>query len=284
MVGARNAALGLEDFEQIRRLLNKQAGLWFINEMRPAIERRLRERLTVLGLDSFPEYCRRLSEGDALEIGEAVEACTVNETYAFRGAVQLRSFRDVILPRLASRNRVVVWSAGCSTGEEAYTLGAIALGSGLVAPQRVRIFGSDISRRCIAAARRGVYTASSFRDGDVIPYQGYFVKQPDGSRVVAETLRSVCRFRHANLLEPSVGGFIDVIFCRNVLIHMDDRSRKRIVQGFYERLSPGGYLILGHSETLWKEQTEFVTEELPDDLFYRRPEIGSGAPVRKEPR
>jgi chemotaxis protein methyltransferase CheR len=281
------ATLGLEDFEQIRRLLNRHAGLWFTAEMRPAIERRLRARLVALGIETFTDYRRRLAEGDLVEIGEAAEVCTVNETYAFRGLRQLRTFRDILLPRLAPNGKsyragrgIAMWSAGCATGEEAYTLGAIVLASQLFDPAKVRIFGTDISRRCIAAARRGIYSASSFRDEASMPYEHYFPKQPDGNRTVVDDLRAVCHFRHANLLESSAFGFIDVVFCRNVLIHMDEVSRRKVVQSFYERLSPGGYLVLGHSESLLKEQTDFVPEELPDDLIYRKPNVGEPPPDR----
>lgn len=278
------ASLSIEDFEEIRKVLNQHAGLWFAAEMRPAIERRLRDRLVALGISDFNEYRRRLAEGDVVEIGEAAEACTVNETYAFRGARQLKTFRDVLLPRISaakprSGRGIVVWSAGCASGEEAYTLGAIVLESGLFDPSRVRIFGTDISRRCIAAARKGTYSASSFRDEASAPYERFFVKQRDGSRTVVEDLRSICHFRHANLLDGSAFGFIDVVFCRNVLIHMDEGSRRRIVKSFYDRLAPGGYLVLGHSESLLKERTEFIVEELPDDLVYRRPNVGETPPT-----
>lgn len=293
------AVLSNEDFELIRALLNRHAGLWFASEMRSVIERRLRDRLALLNIDTFGEYMRRLSDGDTLELGEAVEICTVNETYAFRGARQLRTLRDVILPRVAQGRSLLgepsasspraaslaVWSAGCSTGEEVYTVAAIALASGLFDPTRVRIFGTDISRRCVAAARKGVYSTSSFREDDVgMPYQHYFVKQLDGTRVVNDALRSVCHFRHANLLEESSPGFLDVVFCRNVLIHMDEVSRRKIVESFYKRLSPGGFLILGHSESLLKEQTEFVVEELPDDIIYRKPNVGEEPGTRSSYR
>jgi len=273
------ATLGTDDFELIRKLLNRHAGLWFAAEMRPVLERRLRDRLEALGLENFTEYRRRLEDGDEIEVGEAAEACTVNETYVFRGIRQLRTFRDVLLPRLAAgpgrgQGGVVVWSAGCATGEEAYTLGAIVLQSGLFDPTRVRIFGTDISRRCVAAARRGVYSASSFRDQSGLAYDHYFRRQPDGSRAVVEELRNACHFRHANLLDGSAFGFINVVFCRNVLIHMDEASRRIVVQSFYDRLAPGGYLVLGHSESLLKERTPFIAEELPDDLVYRKPAVG----------
>ncbi len=267
------ASLSLQDFEQIRQHLNVHAGLWFAPELRPAIERRLRDRLAPLGLVSFTEFAQRLAEGDQAALEDAAEACTVNETYAFRGVRQLSAFRKTILPRLSARERVVVWSAGCASGEEAYTLGALILASGLFPPDRVHVFGTDISRRCIAAARRGVYSASSFRGEEEFPFERFFVRQPNGTRVVIDELRSVCRFRQANLLDPAVGGFIDVVFCRNVLIHMDESSRRRIVDNFYARLSPGGYLVLGHSESLLKSDSPFVIEELPDDIVYKKPGI-----------
>lgn len=256
-----HAVLGLEDFEQIRATLNEYAGLWFSPDMRPVVERRLRDRLVALSLGSFAEYRRQLLE-DVAELETAVELCTVNETYAFRNANQLRAFRDHVLPRLRSRERIVIWSAGCASGEEAYSVGAIVLGSGLFSPERVRIFGTDISRRCIAAARKGVYSASSFREAQFSSYKQYFTLNPDGSRAVSSELRSVCSFRQANLLEQSIGGFIDVIFCRNVLIHLDDAARRRIVLGFHERLSPGGYLFLGHSESLLRDTQPFTVEQL----------------------
>ncbi|MFO0546971.1 MAG: protein-glutamate O-methyltransferase CheR [Polyangiaceae bacterium] len=285
MVRSSSAPLYPEDFEEIRRVLNQHAGLWFSNELRPAIERRLRERLAAVRLDNFIEYRRYLNENPE-EIEAAVEVCTINETYAFRGTRQLTAFRDVLLPRLApasrsavgrgTRERLVIWSAGCATGEEAYTLGAIVLASGWFPRERVHIFGTDISRRCLAVARRGVYSNSSFRGDELRECDRYFVKLPDGGRVVSEDLRAICHFRHANLLGPNLGGFIDVVFCRNVLIHMDEGARRRVVLSFYDRLSPGGYLVLGHSESLLNEDTPFEVLELPDEIVYQKPDIGSG--------
>jgi chemotaxis protein methyltransferase CheR len=230
-------------------------------------------------LDSFEEYATRIEEDEA-ELEEAAEVCTVNETYAFRGAHQLRAFTDGILPRYAARDRVTIWSAGCASGEEAYTLAALTLASGLITPDRVRIFGTDISRRCIALARRGVYSASSFRaePGTRSPFDPdrFFLPRPDGTRAVSSELKAVCHFRHANLLDTAIGSFIDVIFCRNVLIHMDERSRRRVVLGFFERLSPGGYLVLGHSESLLRSDLPFIVEELKEEIVYRKPDLHEG--------
>jgi chemotaxis protein methyltransferase CheR len=268
--------LSLATFEAIRRALNAHAGLWFSPDMRPTVERRLRDRLRLAEVDSFEEYATRL-DSDLAELEEAAEVCTVNETYAFRGAHQLRAFTEGILPRYAARDRITVWSAGCASGEEAYTLAALTLASGLVTPERVRIFGTDISRRCIALARRGVYSASSFRAEpgarSAFDPDRFFAPRPDGTRVVSGELKAICHFRHANLLDTAIGSFIDVVFCRNVLIHMDERSRRRIILGFFERLSPGGYLVLGHSESLLRSSIPFIIEELKDEIVYRKPEL-----------
>lgn len=268
--------LTLAAFEGIRVQLNKHAGLWFALEMRATVERRLRERLRARNIDTFEEY-EKLLGVDEIELEEAAEACTVNETYAFRGVGQLRAFRDGIVPRFAERDRISIWSAGCASGEEAYTLAALVLSSGHVSPARIKIFGTDISRRCIARARKGVYSASSFREErPEIRYDQFFPKTGDGLRTASPELRAICHFKHANLLDTAVGGFIDVIFCRNVLIHMDERARRQVVSGFFDRMSPGGYLVLGHSESLLKESAGFNALELHDEIVYQKPDIISG--------
>ncbi len=265
--------LTLAAFEGIRVRLNRHAGLWFALEMRATVERRLRERLRARGIASFEEY-GQLLDSDEVELEEAAESCTVNETYTFRGTGQLRAFRDGIVPRFAARDRISIWSAGCASGEEAYTLAAITVSSSQITPSRIKIFGTDISRRCIARARKGVYSPSSFREErPELRYDQYFPKAEDGSRSASPELRAVCHFKHANLLDTAVGGFIDVIFCRNVLIHMGEKARRQVVSGFLDRMSPGGFLILGHSESLLKESAGFQPLELHDEIVYQKPDI-----------
>ena len=262
-----------EEFERLRHLLHMHAGLWFGEEARATISRRILKRLSALEEESFAGYLRRV-ESDIAELEEAVEACTVNETYVFRQEYQLKAIRYEILPRIAKRERVTLWSAGCATGEEAYTLAAIVLESGLVKPERVHIFGTDISRRCIAAARKGVYSASSFRSATNPIYTRYFINQGDGNRVASPELKAVCRFRQANLLIPeaTLAGSLDAIFCRNVLIHMGEDARRRVIENFYDRLAPGGYLLLGHSESLLGDPGRFDVIQLEGDIVYQRPE------------
>jgi len=268
-----------DEFRLIRDLVNGYAGIYFGDDALSAIERRLRERLNVLGLLSYGEYYHflRFSGAGPSEIDEAVDLLTTNETYFFREDYQLRAFRDEILPRLAvegvSRRRLSVWSAGCSTGEEVYTLAILIAESDLFKEWDVRVYGSDISRRCVVAARRGIYGSSAFRAVGPDVRRTYFSERGDGCHVI-DRIRERCQFGHLNLMDADrvrVVGRVDVVFCRNVLIYFDQRSRKKVIDMFYERLLPGGFLFLGHSESLLNVSTAFELVHLSEDLVYRKP-------------
>ena len=288
-----------DEFRLLRDLLAARAGLSFGPEARFSLERRLRERLTVLKLSSFAEYHHTLRFGPnaAAEWDEAIDLLTTNETYFFREERQLRAFQNEVLPKLrevaAARRRLAIWSAGCSTGEEVYTLAVLVHASGLFprgadapADSRwdVRIYGSDISRRCVAAARRGVYGESSFRATSPELREKHFDKVPGGWQVVAP-IRELCHFGQLNLLDEErarVLGSADAIFCRNVLIYFDARARKAAIDTLYDRLTPGGVLLLGHSESLLNVSTAFELLHLRDDLVYRKPPQSPQAlPVRE---
>jgi chemotaxis protein methyltransferase CheR len=211
------------------------------------------------------------------ELEEAVDLLTTNETYFFRQDYQLRAFAQEVLPRLAeanaSRRRLTIWSAGCSTGEEVYTIAFFVHESGLFQNWEVRIIGSDISRRSVTAARRGVYRGAAFRTTPPEARKAYFVEREDGFHVV-DSIKKLCHFGQLNLLDgdrAAIVGRVDAVFCRNVLIYFDMRSRRRVIDNLYERLVPGGYLMLGHSESLLNVSTAFELVHLKDDLVYRKP-------------
>lgn len=271
--------LGLDEFRLLRDLINRHCGIVLATEQRPLIERRLRERLSIHGLQSFGEYYQLLRSNDRGrdELDEAIDIITINETYFYREDYQLSALQNEIIPILRqspmSRTEMAFWSAGCSTGEEVYSLAMLACEAGLVGGTDIRVFGSDISRRCIAHARRGVYGPSSFRALPTHLKRKYFLECPDGLHITEE-VRPWCHFGHLNLLEPAkaaVVGRADVILCRNVLIYFDDVSRRRVIDMFYERLVPGGFLLLGHSESLLNVTTAFELVHLRDDLVYRKP-------------
>jgi chemotaxis protein methyltransferase CheR len=272
--------LRLEEFRLLRDLVNRHSGMHFDDTSMFIFERRLRERLKALNLTEFTAYYHYLKyHPNALsELEDAVEALVTNETYFFREEYQLRAFRKDLLPQIRARaiergtKRVVLWSAGCSTGEEVYTLAILVAHSGLFDGWDVRVFGNDISKRVLAIARRAVYPPGSFR---AMPaeYAEYFSEDAEGMRVHPK-IRAMCQFGHLNLLDrdkTSLLGRVDAIFCRNVLIYFDAESRRRVIDTFYERLQPGGHLLLGHSESLLHVSTAFELAHLSSDMVYRRP-------------
>jgi len=308
--------LKAEEFRMLRDLFATRTGVKLSAEARFALERRLRERLVVLNLDTFSDYHNYLRFGSHAveEWDEAVDLLTTNETYFFREERQLRGFQQELLPLLQvqarAHRRLTLWSAGCSTGEEAYTIAILVHQSGLFFPRRklapspplsafpeatgsnetplwdIRIYGSDISRRCVAAARRGVYTESSFRATPEGVRRSCFVAEHDGWRV-NENIRQLCRFGKMSLIDEERSkalGKADAIFCRNVLIYFDARARKTAIEVLYDRLNPGGVLLLGHSESLLNVSTAFELLHLKDDLVYRKPLSARGpAKVTDDP-
>jgi chemotaxis protein methyltransferase CheR len=276
--------LTLERFRLLRDLINVKFGIHFGDDDLYLVESRLSERVLHLGLTNFDDYYRYLTyhpSGEA-EIEEAAEILTTNETYFFREEYQLRSFSEEILPelqrRLAPRRRLMVWSAGCSSGEEAYTIAMIVRDSRLFEGWDVRIFGSDISSRMLARARRGIYGASAFRATPPDVVARNFTETRQGMRV-NEDVRALCHFGRLNLLDEERIVFVgraDVIFCRNVLIYFDKRSKTRGISILYDRLNSGGYLLLGHTESLLNLSTAFELVHLSEDLVYRKPEVAHG--------
>jgi chemotaxis protein methyltransferase CheR len=299
--GAWEPRLRADEYRLLRDLVSERLGLWFGPESRSSLERRLRERLDVHGLTSFTDYFQLLKYGPlaAEEWDEAADLLTTHETYFFREDYQLRAFRDEVVPLLAAkpRRRLSVWSAGCSTGEEVYTIAILLLESGLFDPRPgappwdVRVHGSDLSKKCIAAARRGVYGASSFRatPDDVrarwfVPAAGTELgpsAAPSGVAYgVAPAVRSICHFAQMNLLDEErtqLVGRCDVIFCRNVVFYLDASARRRVIDTLYDRLVPGGILLLGHAESLLNVSTAFELLHLKEDLVYRKPLLEGSA-------
>jgi chemotaxis protein methyltransferase CheR len=271
--------LGRDEFRLLRDLLNKTAGLQFDDGSAYLFERRLGDRVVELGLRTFTEYYKylRFDLDGSRELERALEVLTTAETYFFRQEYQLKGFQKELLPHLATRNAssklLTVWSAGCSTGEEVYTLAMLIDESDLFRGWDIRVIGSDLSRTRVAFARRGLYRGGSFRTLDDAVRRRYFVERREGAQVI-DNIKKLCHFAQLNLLDSAraaIVGRVDVIFCRNVLIYFDAASRRRVIENLYDRLVPGGYLLLGHSESLLNVTTAFELAHLSEDLIYRRP-------------
>jgi len=190
------------------------------------------------------------------------------------------------MPRIAKtggpHSRLTIWSAGCSSGEETYTLAMLLAEADIFRGWKVRVIGTDLCPSNIETATQAVYRSSSFRTIDQERTEKYFTQVEGGLRVNAD-LRRMVHFSVGNLMNPvevRAVGRVDVIFCRNVLIYFDDESRRAATTLFYERLLPGGYLLLGHSESLLNAGTDFEPVHLEGDLVYRRPLMGSQSRIK----
>jgi chemotaxis protein methyltransferase CheR len=289
MIAPIDRGLTREVFRLLRSVIYDYCGIFFDEDAAFLIQRRLQPRVEALSLGDFGDYYRYLrSASDSLrrsEMEEIVERVTTNETYFFRESYQLEAFKSEILPELHAADRrgkrLTIWSAGCATGEEAYTIAILILESGLFNGWDVRVFGSDISRRVLHTARKAVYGRSSFRATDERLLRRYFREQ-EGKHQVREDVRSQVSFGQINLIdEPMMAlvGEVDVVFCRNVLIYFDRDSRKRVIDILYRKLARGGYLLLGHSESLIHLTTAFELVHLKHDMVYRKPKDAPVLPV-----
>lgn len=268
-----------EVFRLIRDFVRDYCGIYFDDDSRYLLEKRLSRRVRTLHFSNFREYYRYLlyHKNREEELTSIIDIITVNETYFFREQNQLKTFSEEILPELKDINkdkkRLRVWSAGCSTGEEPYTIAILVLEKGYFHNWNIEIFGSDINQRVLQAARSGIYRKNSFRTIEPYFLRKYF-REEDNLYRISDNVKQYVNFSHLNLLDPfkvKLVGTVDVIFCRNVLIYFDYPSRKKVIDMFYERLSEGGYLLLGHAESLINISTAFSLRHFKYDMVYQKP-------------
>ncbi len=274
--------LTLFDFQRLRDLVYERTGIMIDERKMPLLENRLRARLVVTGCDDTVDYYRllRYRDPDGSEFQAFVESLTVNETYFFRDYPQLECFANEVLPHVADRKRragdysLRVWSAGCSTGDEPYTL-AIILHACLDDFDRWRITvdATDIDRQVLAVADRGAYPPRAVRDVPRVYLDRYFVWTGE-EYAVCPLVRNLVQFAQVNLMDRQTlrrFRMMDFIFCRNVLIYFDDASRRQVLGSFYDSLSPGGFVFLGHSESVSRISAAFEPVMFNKTLTYRRP-------------
>ncbi|WP_026843172.1 CheR family methyltransferase [Citrifermentans bremense] len=275
-----------EEFRLIRDLIYHHCGLFFDDDSKYLLDRRLLQRVTLHNLSGFREYYQFLKYDRAKEqeISDIMDLLTTNETYFFREAFQLRAFTDEIVPELMKlkRDRTLrIWSAGCSTGEEPYTIAMLFLEMGCFDGWRIDIVGSDISHRVVQHARKGVYGKASFRATEERYLKRFFTETEGGYRINDE-VRELVTVSQMNLFDQNrlaLLGKMDVIFCRNVIIYFDEASKKKVIEAFYNTLRGGGYLLLGHSESLMNITTSFALKHLKNDMVYQKTNSTGGGVV-----
>jgi chemotaxis protein methyltransferase CheR len=272
-----------ENYQKVCDFLYRRTGMMFAASKRYYVQRRIGERMSFLGIRSFPTYFSYLRSDADGEIEKFINAFTVNETYFYREEHQLRCLSsDLLNERVRAKPAGTVlriWSVPCATGEEPYSIALWLLENWpQVDVQDIEIIGSDIDTQCLAAARQGEFGARALVRLPVDVVGKYFASigtspGQERWRILADLQESV-QFTQVNLTDRQEmlrHGRFDVIFCRNVLIYFDDASRRVAAENLYENLLPGGFICLGHTESMSRISPLFEVRRFADAIVYQRP-------------
>jgi chemotaxis protein methyltransferase CheR len=262
------------DFQYLRQLVNRETGIVITAAKREMVYSRLSRRLRALNLTDFEDYCRVLEEDEQGELNAFINAITTNLTSFFREPHHFDHLQNTVVPDLLNKNaasrRIRIWSAGCSTGEEPYSI-AMAIAEVLPDDWDCRILATDIDTDVLMKAERGIYPLERVASLPQSRLKRWFSRGSGANqgltRVVRE-LREMITFRRLNLMgEWPVNGPIDILFCRNVVIYFDKETQRCIFDKFAERMEENSRLFIGHSESLFKITNRF---ELIGQTIYRK--------------
>jgi chemotaxis protein methyltransferase CheR len=266
-------------FDKFVKLIYKKAGLHYEYIKKYFVQKRIEKRAELLGMESLNDYFMLLKFSDGTsEFDNLINDLTVNETYFFRDFPQLRNFAEDVLPEALkakeNRKKIKIWCAACSSGEEPYTLSIILLEM-LEKPEEweIQILASDINTEVLQSAKIGLYESRSVKDVPPEYLEKYFIKRLD-KYLISSKVRKPITFKQINLMDECEFSNInncDFIFCRNCLIYFDDVSRKSVLSNFYESLIPGGFVFLGHSESVGRISSAYKVQKIGDTIAYSRP-------------
>jgi len=248
------------DFEQYRSLIYKESGITFTPTNRSILESRLKERLREKGIDSVRTYLAEITK-DQGELKGFLDSITTNLTRFFRNQAQFDALEKYVIPELLNiiksrgDNTIRIWSAGCSTGEEPYTI-AMLLSDILPPPWKYEIVASDLSLKCLMIAKEGFYADSKIA-GIPDNYLKKYFSRVEGGYQVNKDIISKIRFDYHNLNNDSGLRNMDIIFCRNVIIYFDDAMQNAVINRFWSSMSSKSFLFIGHSESLFGMDTKF---------------------------
>ena len=257
-----------QEFQAIRRLVYRQFGINLTEQKKTLVVGRLQKVLKKRGFDTFRDYIDWLSASMSAEaLEELANNISTNHTFFYREKAHFEYFSQKILPELTAQkdrsgDRVLrIWCAGCSSGEEPYTLMMLMLEH--LGPKlsrwKPRLLATDLSAQILKTAMSGVYEEDRVAELPAVLRNKYFRKTPDGELSVADEIRSRIDFRRHNLMDPKFPFTkpFDAIFCRNVMIYFDRETRNTLVAKYHQHMAPGGHLFIGHSESLGRGETEF---------------------------
>jgi chemotaxis protein methyltransferase CheR len=272
-----------EEFRRFCDYLYRRTGMSFTETKRYFVERRIEERIAATHATSFASYFARLRTDADGEVEHLINAFTVNETYFYRESHQLACMTSNLLAeRLKAKRKgeaMRIWSIPCSTGEEPYSIALWLLENWPeVDAHDVEIVGSDIDTKVLEDARAGLFGERALMRLTPELVGKYFVSTGPGQWRILDDIRQSVAFTAANVVrraETRPHGEFDVIFCRNVLIYFDEASRRVAAENLYENLAPGGYICLGHSESMSRISPLFEVCRFADAIVYRRPMEGA---------
>jgi chemotaxis protein methyltransferase CheR len=250
-------AISTEEYQRFRRLIYDKSGIALGDQKQTLVASRLSKRLRELGLKTFSDYYEQVvSDSSREEFTRMLDLISTNKTDFFREPKHFEFLREEILPQLNHEKRIRIWSSACSTGEEPYTI-AMTLYDGVSHPAQwdCKILASDLSTRALAKAAAGLYDAERVRDVPSETVKRHFLRgrgTSEGLLKVKPHLSTMIQFRRLNLMDERfpIKSPLDVIFCRNVMIYFDRPTQEQLINKFYCYLKPGGYLFIGHSESL----------------------------------
>lgn len=282
--GNNNSGNKLTDktFEEWRKLIYDQCGIYFQDNKKYLLESRLQKRIAFLKIDTFEKYLEyvKFNSRKADELKYLYEVITINETFFFRNQPQLDALITTIIPEILNspykinKNKIRIWSAASSSGEEAYSIAMIF--NEMVKPKypnlSIEIVGTDINYQVIETAGNGIYKEYAVRNTPSYYMKKYF-KQEGSNYHLDQQIKSMANFKLLNLYDQSamraMSGF-DVIFCANVLIYFDIKSKIQVVSQLYNSLNKNGYLFIGYSETLHGISKAFKLASFPKTIGYKK--------------
>lgn len=266
-----------EEFKKFSKLIYEESGIFLRESKITLLSNRLRKRLKALNLDTFSEYFNiisRLSD-KTKEIEALIDVVSTNETYFFRNEKQFEALTTVCFPELAARKdsqkKLRIWSAGCSTGEEPYSISICILDNiRLFQNWKIEIIATDIAPSVLEFARKGVYSGRRIEKVSKEHLNKYFIQDKINNEFYAVTnnVKSNVYFSMLNLFKDPYPTDIDIIFCRNVMIYFDKEHQRKLLSGFYASIQKSGYLFLGHSETIHSISDDFIYRKILNTPIY----------------
>jgi chemotaxis protein methyltransferase CheR len=270
---AENEFLTDAVFEQYRSLIYNESGIHFTATNRSILESRLKERLREKGLSSVADYFTTISK-DHGELKNFLDSITTNLTRFFRNQAHFDAMEHHVVPELLNIKKALgtstikIWSAGCSTGEEPYTI-AMLMSEILPPSWKYEIVASDLSLKCLMLAKEGFYKDSQIAGIPDAYLRKYFDKAEGGYKIRSELMSNI-RFDYHNLKNDSGLKSMDIVFCRNVIIYFDDIAQTAVINRFWDAMASKSFLFIGHSESLFGMDTKFEFVKTQWATLYRK--------------